>query len=79
MAVALTAHCRQDNLSLTVQILAGERMLQHHFLRAALKHHLAAFSSGLRTDVDYIVGSKHHVFVMFDNDDRIAHVAQFLE
>ena len=47
--------------------------------RGALGDDLAAMDAGARTHVDHQVGGAHGVFVMFDDEDRVAAVAQPLE
>ena len=52
--------------------------LLHLFWRSG-KDDFAAMSSCSRTDVNDIICSQHGVFVVLDDDDRVADVAQFLE
>ena len=44
-----------------------------------MEYHFAAVDACAGTDVDDMVGGEHGVLVMFDNDDAVADVAQFLE
>ena len=39
-------------------------------------HNLSACVSGTRTHIDNVVGNAYHFFVVFDQDDRIAVIAQ---
>ena len=48
-------------------------------MRSPLEHYLTALPSGPWTDVDDIVGSEHHVTIMFDDDDGVSQVTQLLE
>ena len=66
-------------LLLTVQVLCREGIGLHQFLGSTLEHHLATFPSSLRSDVDNIVGSKHHVLVVFHYDYGVAQVSQLLQ
>ncbi len=50
-----------------------------HLLGRTLEYHLTTFASGLRTDIDDIVGRQHHILVVLHHDDRITQVAQFLQ
>ena len=44
-----------------------------------LIYNLSAIASGFRANVDEVVGSMDDLFVVFDHDDRIAHVAELAE
>ena len=44
-----------------------------------LIYNLSAIASGFRANVDEVVGSMDDLFVMFNHDDRIAHVAELAE
>ena len=46
------------------------------FLEPAGNDDLAAMNAGAGADVDDIVGGKHRIFVMLDDDDGVAEVAQ---
>ena len=50
-----------------------------HVLNGALEHHFAAAATSLGADVDDVVGGEHHVFVVLDDNDGVADVAQLLE
>ena len=54
-------------------------MLAHHLVDGALKHHLAASSPCLGTDVHHVVGREHHVFVVLHHNHRVADVAQLFQ
>ncbi len=45
----------------------------------SLKDDFATEATGIRSDIDEVVGSTHNLFVVLDNDNSIALVAQFLE
>ena len=45
----------------------------------ALPHHFAAESTGFGTDVDEIVGGADDVFVVFDDDDGVAHITKLAQ
>ena len=78
LAVALASLLRHLNLHLVVQILSRERVLAKHLLRSALEHNFATLASSLRTYVDDIVGSQHHVAVVFYHQYRVAKISQLL-
>ena len=63
---------------LASEIIAGEAFAVHRLFRTALKHYVSAVDTGTWTDVDYMVGGKHSVFVVFHHDDAVADVAQLL-
>ena len=46
-----------------------------HLLRSTLKNHISSFTSGSRTDVDYIIGLVHDILVMLHDDNGVAIVA----
>ena len=59
------------------EILAGQRILvRHDFGGRALRHDLAAVNARARAEIDDMIGGKNGVLVMFDNNDRIAEIAQ---
>ena len=45
----------------------------------ALPHHFAAESTGFGTDVDEMVGGADDVFVVFDDDDGVAHITKLAQ
>ena len=62
------------------QVIAGDGMRAvHDVLHAAAGDHLAAVHARTGADVDDVVGGAHGVFVVFDNDEGIAEVAQVLQ
>ena len=50
----------------------------HGLFRSAGKDHFTAMATCAGTDVHQIVGAEHGVFIVFDHDDGIANVTQFL-
>ena len=78
-AVAGTALRRDVYLLRTADVAGGQGVGFQHSGRGALEHDLAAFSSGLRPDIDDIVGLDHHVAVVFNDNNRVACVAQFFQ
>ena len=66
-------------LFLTTQIACRERLGLHHVSRAAHKDDFAAEASRTGSHVDDMVGLKHHILIVLDDDDRIAEVAQLLQ
>ena len=63
------------NEMIAIQIACSEGVALKHLRRCALKHHFSSASSGLGTDVYHVVGSEHHVFVVFYHDHGVAGVA----
>ena len=54
-------------------------MLLKHFLWSALEYHFPTLSASLRTDIHDIVGSKHHILIVLNNDYCIADVTQLFQ
>ena len=44
-----------------------------------MEDHFTALATCPRTDVHDPVGTAHHVLIVFDDDDRVTQIAQFLE
>ena len=78
LAVAFAAFGGNLYTAGALKVLGRDGVGFHHLGRSALKHHLAPFAPGRGANVNHIVSFKHHVFVMFHNDDRVVAVAQFL-
>ena len=71
---------RHFDLQLAGQILSGHALLRlGDLLGRSLGDHLAAAHAGAGAEVDDRVGRPHRVFVVLDDDDRVAHVAQLRE
>ena len=45
----------------------------------ALPPHFAAETAGFRADVDEVVGGADDVFVVFDHNDGVAHIAELAQ
>jgi hypothetical protein len=59
------------------EIVASQRILVRHDLGGgALRHDLAAVNACARAEIDDMIGGKNCVLVMFDNNNRIAEIAQ---
>jgi len=59
------------------QILSGERRLRaQNLFRRALSGNLTAAVAGTRTEVEQVVGGRDHFAVVFDDDKRVAEIAQ---
>ena len=59
------------------QICAGQAgRIAQHLLQGAFGHHLAAMDAGARAHIDDVIGGADRILVMFDDDDRVAEVAQ---
>ena len=79
LSVAFASHGWHFYLARAVEIVGCHGVSLLHFFRGALKHDIAPLATRKRTDVDDIVGLEHHVAIMLNHDDGIAHVTQFLE
>ena len=51
-------------------------MRAQHRLGSAHEDDLTTLAPGMGAEVDDVIGSKHHVLVVLDDDDRVADVAQ---
>ena len=59
------------------QIFRGERIpTLKHFGHASLGHHFAAARAGARPEIDQVIGGANRFFVVFDDDDGVAEIAQ---
>ena len=67
------------NLLPACQIVGGQRLRLQEALERALVHDSAAFASGAGAKVDNPVRRAHHLFVVLDDDDGVAAVAEPLE
>ena len=47
--------------------------------KISFKNEIAAEFAGVQTDVENVVGGTHHFFVVFDDQNRVADVAQIFE
>ena len=63
----------------SVKVISGDGVARQHVFRHALIHHFAPFTACLGANVNDIVGSQHHILVVFHNDDRVAKVSQFFK
>ena len=64
-------------LRLPGEVLAGDRPLAgEQLLQRPLDHDLAAVLSRAGADVDDVVGDADRLLVVFDDDDRVAEVAE---
>ncbi len=71
---------RHGDLQGSGQVLARQTALDAgDLVRGAGGHDFAAANSGTRAKVDDQIGGPHRVFVVLDDDDRVAHVAQMRE
>ena len=59
------------------QIFAGQRIgVRRHFVGRAVRHDFAAMLPGSGTEINQIIGAAHRLFVMLDNQNRVAEVTQ---
>ena len=86
LAFRLAAFFRHIDLLFSAQIGQASANLCHAFLLCVKRSSsqpetttLAAMNAGARADVDDIIRSEHRVFVMLDDDNGIAEVAQIQE
>ena len=60
--------------------LSGERLgIRHHFGDRARRDNLPATGPGVRTEIDEIIGGANGVFIVLNDDDGVAEIAQFAE
>ena len=60
--------------------LPGERVrMRFDVVGRALRDDLAAVHAGARADVEHVVGGADRFLVVFDDEHRVAEVAQVLE
>ena len=70
---------RRD-LQLAAQVLPGNRRrVPHDFVDRAEGDDFAAMLPGPRTEIDDVIRGAHRLFVVLDDDHRVAEVAQLLE
>ncbi len=60
-------------------VVGSQSLCFEHGLRCALEHHLSAFSSCAGAYVHYVVGVFHYIFVMLNDNYRVADVAKLLQ
>ena len=68
-----------SNFLSSCQIIGRQRLRLEESLEIALVHHLAALAPRAWTEVDDVVGIPHHLFVVLDDNDGIAAIAQALK
>src|SRR4029078_9696752 len=77
VTVLPAAELGQGYLLQSNKVLPGQRArIGHHLFRRSLRDDLAAMHSGARSDIDDIVGRPDGIFVMLDDDHRIAESAE---
>jgi hypothetical protein len=77
LIVGRAALARHRDAALAGKILAGQRaLLAEDVLDLALGDDFAAVHAGAGADVDDVVGAADRVFVVLDDDDGVAEVAQ---
>ena len=79
MPVAFTAFGRYFDSTFTIEVLRGQGMCLQHFGRSAGKYDFTTQASRLRSHIDDVIGSQHHVLVMFHYNHGVADVAQLLQ
>ena len=80
LAVAFSPLLGGGDRSLAGKELPGRRRLaREHVIDRSLHHHLAAVDPGSGTHLHQVVGGADGVFVVLDDDDRVADVAQALQ
>ena len=79
-ALRLAPRERHLDLARTREVLPGERLIDlADFFGRALGDDLATVDACAGADVDDLIGRDHRAFVVFNDDDGIAKVAQSLE
>ena len=60
--------------------MAGEApFVSRDGVRRSRGDHMSSLCSGARAKVDDIIGAPNRFFIVFDDDDRVAQVAKFLQ
>ena len=77
--VALPAFPGYGNAPPSVEELGRHAALREVGGGRSFGHDLTSVLPRARSDVDQVVGLAHHVFVVLDHDDRVAHITQGLE
>ena len=80
MRLGRPARRRRRDLHLAAQELARDRRrIAHDLVDRADGDHLAAMLAGARAEIDDVIGGAHRLFVVLDDDHRVAEIAQLLE
>ena len=79
LSVPFPPFCRDFDAARPIEIARGQCIAAEHLLRCALKDHFSTLASCLRTDINDIICSEHHILVVLDNDDGVATVAELLQ
>ena len=67
------------NLRSSVKVLSGKSVGLKQLIWRSLEYNLATFSAGTWTDINNVVGTTHHVFIVLNHDNCVAKVAQLLQ
>ena len=80
LAAAVSSLGGDIDAAVAGQVMAGQAVFMlHHFRRSALGDNLAAMDARTGAHVDKVVGGADGIFVMLDDDDGIADIAQTLQ
>ena len=72
--------CGNGNAAPTGEVCAGDGFgASHNLLRRSLRDELTAVLARAGTDIDNLVCGEHGIFIMLDDDQRIAQIAQAFE
>ena len=50
-----------------------------HFRRSSGENDFSAQTSRFRSHINHIVGSQHHIFIMFNYYNRVPHITELLQ
>ena len=64
---------------LSADILRGDAFALHHLLRRTHEYNLTAIATCFGSHIDDMVSLKHHILIMFNDDNGIAKVSELLE
>ena len=80
LSVSSRGVCAGEDFDFSSEVLAGDgRWIVHYLLGGAVGDEVAAVFSGARAEVEDVVGFADGVFVVLDDEDGVAEVAEVFE
>ena len=79
ISVALTTFFRNLNFHFSIQVGSRQSVVFQNFVRCSFTDDLATVFSRFRTYINHVIGTKNHVFIVFDHNDRVANIAQLFQ
>jgi len=61
------------------QVVGRNGIRTEYFVEFSCCDDVTALASRLRTHIDDVVGCPHHIFVVFDDNDRVSRIAQLFQ